>query len=211
MNILVFGASGGTGRQIVAHAVEAGHTVTAFVRDPATIANSGQVRVAQGDVRDAAAVAAAIAGEDAILSALGSRSLAKNDLLDRASENILAGMHAHGVRRLIVLGAAGALHDPGKYSSLWSRIGLRLLKATLLRNTMRDSAAQERRVEASDVDYTIVLPPELVDGASRGSYRVQLDGLPPGGRKIARADVAAFMVAQLTETRYLRKSPYLAY
>ncbi len=211
MRVLIFGASGGTGRELTTQALAAGHSVTVFVRDPATAPEPDRVQVVQGDVLDAASVAASLAGQDAVLSALGARSLAKSDLLERAITNILAGMKAQGVRRLIVLGASGALHDPNRYQSLTRKMLFAVLKNTMLKYPMRDSAAQERLIEASDVEYTVVHPPRLLDTPFTGKYRVQVDGLPPNSGEIARADVADFMVKQLVDRTFVHGGPYIAY
>lgn len=212
MKLVVFGASGGTGRALVSQALAAGHTVTAFVRNPESLAPADGLRIAVGDAGDAAAVAGAIAGQDAVLSALGARTLGKSDLLERASAHIVAGMEAHGVRRLIVLGAAGALHDARKHNpGLGNRLFFALIRNTFLKNAFADSAAQERRIEASALDYTIVHPPRLLDTPGVGTWRTEPDGLPPGGRQIAREDVARFMLAQLDDPRFVRGGPYIAY
>ena len=212
MNVIVFGASGGTGRELVKQLLAAGHAVTAFVRNVESIPLAPRLTIMQGDVLGAPEVASAIAAgpHDAVMTALGSRSLAEGDLLDRSSANIIAGMKAAGVRRLVVLGAAGALHDSGKYATAARRLFFKVLKGTLLKNPLQDSAAQERRVEASDLEYTVVHPPRLHDGPRTGRYRVMADGLPPAGDRIARADVADFMVKQLTDAQFVRRGPYIA-
>jgi putative NADH-flavin reductase len=210
MKIVIFGASGGTGQELVTQALAAGHEVSAFVRSPGSLPPRDGLRVIQGDALDRDAVVAAIAGQDAVLSALGARTLGKSDLLERAITYILEGMHAHGVRRLIVLGAAGALHDANRRQTLGRRIFFRIFASTMLRYPMADSAAQERRIESSDVEYTVVHPPRLLDTPRTGQYRVETDGLPPGGFQISRGDVAEFMLKQLTDRTYVRGGPYLA-
>ena len=101
MKLVIFGASGGMGQHLVQQALAQGHSVTAFARRPESIlaAPSPGLTVAQGDVHDAAAVSAVIAGNDAVLSGLGARDLGKSDVLEVGVRNILAGMAAHGVRR----------------------------------------------------------------------------------------------------------------
>jgi putative NADH-flavin reductase len=210
MKIVIFGASGATGKELVRQARDRGHGVTAFVRDPNKAAAIDQVRLVQGNARDAAAVSAAIEGTDAVVAALGSGSLGKSDLLQQTSFNIIAAMERHGVTRLIVLGGAGALHDAGRHQSLPSRVFLRLLLSTLLRNVARDQAAQEKQIEASGLDYTIVRPPFLKSGPATKQCRVDLDGLPAKWRPISRADVAAFMIGQLDDSSFVRRGPYLA-
>lgn len=209
MKIVVFGATGATGREIVRQALEQGHSVTAFVRHPEALAQFHDIRAVPGDVFDAAAVADAIAGHSAVFSALGARTLKKAPLLARAVPHIVAGMQRNYVRRLIVLGAAGVQPGFGKYQSALTRIGFWLAVHTILRYPFADQAAQERILAASDIDYTIVRPPRLFAG-DRGIYRVVPDALPPGGRRISRANVAAFMLQQLTDPRFHRQGPYIA-
>jgi putative NADH-flavin reductase len=210
MNIIVFGASGATGIELVRQARDRGHVVTGFVRNAKTAPAIDGIHVIEGDARDAAAVGAAIAGREAVLAALGARSLGKSDLLRESSANIIAAMERHQVRRLIVLGAAGALSDAAANQTLMGRLIMKLLMRTLLRNVSRDQAAQEGQIEASDLDYTIVRPPFLTNKPASGQYRVALDGLPARWAAISRSDVAAFMVAQLEDRAFVRKGPYLA-
>jgi putative NADH-flavin reductase len=212
MNLVIFGASGGTGQHLVQQALAQGHTVTAFARRPESIlaAPSPGLTVIQGDVHDAAAVSAVIAGNDAVLSGLGARSLGRSDVLEVGVRNILAGMAAHRVRRIIVLGASGAAADAAQHQGAGTRLLLKLISATILREPFRSQREQEGRLEASATDYTIVRPPRLLNGPFTGHCRVQEDGLPPGGVTINRADVADFMLRQLTDTAWIRKGPYVA-
>lgn len=209
MKVIIFGASGATGRELVRQAQQRGHAVTVFMRDT-SVSSSNGVRLIRGDARDANAVDAAVAGREAVLSALGSRSLGRSDLLEHSCRNIIAAMKRNRVERLIVLGMAGALRDAGSCQSFFGRNFLRLLLRTLLRNVAHDQAAQERQIEASNLKYTIVLPPFLTSRPASGRYRVELAGLPARWGPISRADVASFMVEQLDDVTFVRKGPYLA-
>jgi len=210
MKIIVFGATGATGREILRQAVEQGHSVSAFARNPEALGDQAGIRVIQGDVFDPVTVADAISGHRAVLSALGARTLKKTHLLSRAVPNIVAGMEQHYISRLIVLGAAGAQPGYGKYQNALSRIGIWLMAHTVLRHPFADQAAQERILAAGEIDYTIVRPPFLTNSPAARSYRVVPDALPPGGRSISRADTAAFMLLQLTDPRFHRQGPYIA-
>jgi putative NADH-flavin reductase len=212
MKVIIFGASGGTGQLLVQEALAQGHTVTAFARHPDSIlaAPAPGLTVVQGDVHNTSAVSAAIAGHDAVLSALGARTLGRSDLLEVSMRNILAGMTAHSVNRIIVLGASGAGKDAAQHQGIVTRLFLKLIEATLLREPFRSQQNQERLLQASKAQYTIVLPPRLLNRPAIGHYRVQEDGLPPGGRTIPRADVAEFMIRQLADTTWIRKAPYVA-
>jgi putative NADH-flavin reductase len=209
MKIIVFGATGGTGKLIVTQALAKGHSVTAFVRTIEGFPQDPHLRVIQGDVFDFGAVVDAVRGHRAVLSALGARTRKKEDILVRAIPHILEGMRQEYVNRLIVLGAAGAHRDYGRYQNALTRIALWTAKKTALKYPFIDQAAQERLIAASDVDYTIVRAPRLMDGPFTGKYRVLPDALPPGALRINRADVADFMLQQLTDPRFHRQGPYI--
>ncbi|HYV09018.1 MAG TPA: NAD(P)H-binding protein, partial [Thermoplasmata archaeon] len=126
---MVFGATGQTGRLLVERAVSAGHATTAFARVPARMGTAvGSVRVVQGDVLNAAAVGHAVAGQDAILSALGTAARGSPPVLPDGIRHILDAMEGHGVRRIVALSAAGALHEPA--GSALGGFGLALARAT---------------------------------------------------------------------------------
>jgi putative NADH-flavin reductase len=215
MKIIVFGATGRTGKEIVRQALEQGHTVTAFVRDPVPLTPPSGLpmglRLFKGNIFDPVAVSEAIDGHRAVLSALGGRTLKKENVLARAIPNILAGMDARYVQRIIALGAAGALYPAGKYQTGWFNLVLATAKSTFLRQPFADQAIQERLLEQSGMDFTIVRPPRLNDKAESQEVRVLPDGLPGGGWQIARADVADFMLLQLTDPRFHRQGVYISY
>lgn len=211
MRIVVFGASGGTGGELVRQGVALGHEVSAFVRNPESMARVSGIHLVVGDARNAVAVASSVQGQDAVLSALGSRTLRDSTLLPEAMTGILAGMRLHAVRRLIVLGAAGAW--PGASSKV-SGVGkaiVGLLRTTLLRQAFAAQRAMQTLIHASDTDWTIVQPPFLLNAPGRGTYRVDGNSLPPRGMRIARADVATFMLAQLDSAEWVRQSPFVTW
>jgi putative NADH-flavin reductase len=211
MKIIIFGASGLTGGELIAQGLARSLAVTGFVRRPGSLQAHPGLYIVVGDVFNADQVAAAIAGHDAVFATLGARSLGQSDLLERSMANILAGMERHGVRRLIVLGAGGALgakralRDQGALSRAFSG----LLVDTLLKNPMASQRAQYALIEASPADYTIVQPPRLTNRPATGSYRVQEAAFPPQMKATPRADVADFMLRQLKDQIWVRKSPFL--
>jgi len=212
MRILVFGASGGTGREIVRQALIRGDLeVTAFVRDPASLEPASRLRILQGDVLDADAVAAATQNQDAVLSALGGKNSANADLLQHAIPNIIAGMQSNGVRRLIVLSAAGAadMNEALRHQRMFAKVMFRTVAATVLSGPMHDHAAQERIVRDCELDYTIVHSARFSDEPVVGRYRVEEDALPAGATTISRSSVAEFMLDQLDTKKYVRKAPYI--
>ena len=203
MKIAVFGASGGTGREVVSQALEAGHEVTIFVRDPNVSGLARErVRIVVGDtLHDDAKVAEAVRGQDAVVSALGRRrSFKSEDLIRLSLQSIVSAMERNGVRRLILVSAFG-VGDSRRDAPLIPRIMHRLL----LTNLFADKKAAEDDLRRSSVDWTVVYPTLLTEGPRTRSYRVgerlELSGVP----KISRADVADFVVAQLASREYVRK------
>lgn len=200
MKLLVFGASGPTGRLIAADALAAGHRVTAFARRAATVFQKG-VAVACGDALDAGAVGAAVAGHEAVICALGVRSAHESPhLLERSLGAIVPAMQAAGARRLVVLSALG-VGGTRAQAPLLPCLMYRLLLGTIF----RDKAAGEAIVVASSLDWTLVYPPLLTNAPAQGACRagetLALTGFP----KIARADVARFMVDTLSSTAWVRR------
>ena len=202
--IVVFGPTGATGREIVSQALAQGHEVTAFARSPAKLAAAGdRWRVVTGSVtEDADKVAQAVRGQDAVISALGrGNSLSSQNLISRSVRVIVAAMHSEGVRRLIFVSAFG-VGESRRDAPLLPRIMYRLFLGRLF----ADKAAADDYLRRSDLDWTLVYPVLLTNGPATGRYRVgerlRLGALP----KISRADVAAFILTQLDDTAYLRKT-----
>lgn len=210
MKIVIFGASGGTGRELVRQGLVEGHAVTVFVRNPAAFTGGDRLRVVVGDARDAQAVAQAIPGQDAVLSALGG-TLGDDSLLPESMQAILAAMRQNGVKRLIVLGASGVWPGAARRLSPVAQLFLRVVQAMVLKKPFQAQRAMQMLIEASDTEWTVVQPPRLVHAAGRGQSRVDGEALPAGGTTIARADVASFMLAQLTSREWVKKSPYVAW
>lgn len=210
MKIVVFGASGRTGRELVRQGLAQGHEVTVFVRNPVAFTGHDRLRVVVGDARDAKAVALAIPGQEAVLSALGG-TLGDDSLLPQSMQAILAAMKQEGVRRLIVLGASGSWPGAARRLSPITQWVLRVVERTVLKQPFQAQRAMQMLIQASDTDWTVVQPPRLLDKPGRGQYRVDGEALPEGGTRIARADVAAFMLAQLTGAEWVRKSPFIAW
>ncbi|HWP36245.1 MAG TPA: SDR family oxidoreductase [Gemmatimonadales bacterium] len=202
--ILVLGATGGTGQQVVLQGLEQGHEVTAFVRSPERLtAKSDRLRVLRGDVtQDADALTAAVRGQDTVISALGvGTSFKPGALIARSVPLIVRTMESAGVRRLIFTSAYGV-------GETWQDLPLlpRIFGRTLLRHVYADKEAGERELRRSGLDWTLVHPVTLTDGPRTGRYRVgerlKLSGVP----RISRADVADFLLKQIDDRTYVRKS-----
>ncbi len=212
MKIALFGASGATGQLLTSLALTQGHHVTALVRNPATFPLAASVQVVQGNAFDRGAIRRTLEGADAVLSALGARSLGKEDVLERAVPLIIGEMEEIGLERIVVLGSAGALDTALDKQPGWRAwIVENLVYKTALKWPVASQRAQCQDLSQSGLDWTMVMPPMLTNGAPRGSYRVDGDALPPNGSRIARADVAAFMMQQLASSEWSRRGVYLSW
>jgi putative NADH-flavin reductase len=250
MKLVVFGASGGTGTRLVQQALQQGHLVTAFVRDPAKLQlTHANLRVVRGDVLQPDTVDKAVAGQDAVLSALGTRlpmrvvvpiilacqiivraiTLSRptalfvelgipilailvlsrrNTIVSEGTRNIVRAMEAAGIKRFVCESSLGVGDSKWKMGIVHNLVAIPLF----LRNIFADKEAQEQIIADSRLDWVIVRPGSLTNGPQRNVYRA---GSEVGNwfmpSRISREDVAAFMLKELTDGEYLRKTPGLAY
>lgn len=191
MKLVVLGATGGTGLELVRQAIERGHSVTAFVRSPDRLKQfRDRITVKHGDLLNSAELERVIQGHDAVLSGFGPRapvSKADANLLQQFAAALTTAMVHAGVRRVIVESVAFLFRDsivPPAY----------LLGRLLFPRTVADASAMERVFRESELDWTVVRPPELTDKPYTGKYRVREGHLPRFGFTISRADVADFMI-----------------
>ena len=205
MKVLVLGASGATGREVVRAVIAQDFDVTAFVRDPARLPVGGQrLRVVQGDVGDAAAVAGAVKGQDTVISALGvSRPLHADPVVVDGIRHTLHAMDEQGVARLVYLSFIGVRDSRSAAGPL-----IRFVARFPLRHEIADHETKEALIRASHCDWTIVRAPKLSNGEATGRFR---EGEDIAARSffpvLSRADVAAFMVRQLRDRTYVRRAP----
>jgi putative NADH-flavin reductase len=208
--ILIVGATGGTGRQLVAQALERGHVVTAFVRNPARLRiDHPRLRVVQGDVLDPAAVGAAMSGQQAVVSALGhKRFYAPTRILSAGTRNILQAMQTHGVTRLVCQTSLGIGDSAGRMGLYYTLFTI----PVILPFYFWDKTRQERLIAASAAEWVIVRPGSLTNAGPRGELR---HGRQVGSLlwtvRVSRADVAGFMLDQLASDTYLRAAPGVAW
>jgi putative NADH-flavin reductase len=193
MKLFVLGATGGTGRAMVASASQRGHAVTAFGRSQAP-APAASV---QGDVNDEKALAQAMAGHDAVLFTLGPRTLEPTTLYSTSMRATLAAMRAAQVKRLVAISRAilfpGAGGPPGAVMR-W-----------VLRHGNVDCAEMERLIVESDREWTIVRPPGLTNGRGRGRWRLAVNAMPSFGVFIARADIGTLSVELAEKGEHIRE------
>ena len=202
MHLAIFGATGGTGRAIVQQALEAGHSITALVRDPVRLASSdARLHLVQGNVLNPPDVARTVTGADAVIVTLGNTADNPEMVVSRGTEIILQAMQAQGIRRIIVVSSIGVGDSKDQVPFVF-----KLFMRTVLRKAMEDKEAQEALLRASDLEWTIVRPGGLTDGPATGNYHAGVDPAIKAGQ-VARADVAAFVLAQLDDRQYVRKAP----
>jgi putative NADH-flavin reductase len=153
-----------------------------------------------------------VEGADVVLSALGARSLRKEEVLERAVPLIVAAMQKAGVKRIIALGSAGALSDSLKKQPAWRRWFVQnIVYNTFLKWPVASQIAQWGTLSASGLDWTMVMPSMLVNSPGRGVYRVDGDALPRHGMRISRSDVADFMMLQIGNRQWVGKGAYIAW
>lgn len=207
MKVTVLGATGRTGRLVASMATEAGHEVTALVRDPSKLAGTKVQRVVQGDATDAAEVNTAVAGADAVVSTLGHVTGSPKDLLAKSAANVIAGMRKQEVRRLVLLSASEAIADPADRPPIGHRL-VRGLMRLGMNDILSDTLLEQRLVEESGLDWTFVRAGRLTDGP-RTVYRV--GALVSGaGLSVSRVDVAHFMLRCVAEGGNVKSRPYLS-
>ncbi|MFK4269189.1 NAD(P)-dependent oxidoreductase [Streptomyces milbemycinicus] len=189
MRITVFGATGGTGQHLVNQALEAGHHVTAVVRDPARLqqADHPRLEAVKADLQHLKAITEAVKGQDAVVSALGPRGKDDITVCSDGARAIITAMRATDSRRLIVVTASGHIVDEG--DGPFTRGMVKPMLRRFLRDGFADFARTDQAVKASGLDWTIMRPPRLTDGRRR-AYRTATDRNVRGGITIARADLA---------------------
>jgi uncharacterized protein YbjT (DUF2867 family) len=205
MRVLVLGATGGTGREIVRQAGAKGHSVVALVRSKTKAQDLVGAELVEGDARDGAAFARALDGCSGVVSALGTTlsPFREVTLLSTATRALVKAMDGQGTRRLVCITGLGAGDSRGHGGFLYDKLILPLA----LRNVYNDKNRQEAIVRASELDWVLVRPVVLTDKPGKGRVRATTNLSDVHGGTIARADVAAFVVEQLTSDEWLKRTP----
>ena len=209
MNLLIIGATRGIGRQLVDQALASGHGVTALARHPERLAiEHERLRKVQGDILDAQSLSGAMAGQNAVCCAIGVKTpWEQPGVFAKGIERLLAAMKAVAVRRLVCVTGIGAGDSRGHGGFFYDRVFLPLA----LKSIYADKDRQEALIRAADLDWTIVRPSILTNGPLTGRYRVLTDLAGVTAGRISRADVAHFMLQEISANRYLRQTPLLTY
>ncbi len=196
MNILVIGAARGVGRHLAEQAMAHGHHVTGLVLDPLGAGFSGRnLRLVGGTIVSPAAVAEAVKGQDAVCITIGiGPTRAPVDVFSRGTEVVLSAMRHARVHRLVCVTGIGAGDSRGHGGRLYDRI----VQPLLLHSIYADKNRQETLVRASDVNWTLVRPGFLTNRPGTGRYRVIADLTGVIARKISRADVASYLLHEIS-------------
>lgn len=207
MKLLLLGATGPTGRHLLDQALDAGHDVTALVRNARRLAiRHPRLAAVIGDATDAPTLEEAVRGKDAVLSALGAGNSLHSELASRAMTALIPVLKAQAVKRIILLSAFG-VGESVKQASLMQKLFYR----TLLRRIFADKAKADAMLQASKLDWTLVNPTLLTNGPRTGKYRTGERLVMRGMAKISRADVAGFMLAQLATDEWIRRTAVISY
>ena len=217
MHIVIFGATGVTGRYLVEQALDQGYDVTAFARNPAVVTTRHvRLSIVRGDVFDPATVQEAVANQDAVLCTIGGHDRLRVALSGHPREpglctigtrNILDAMKTLGVSRLICLSACGIGDSKGRIPVIFRNVIFPLL----MKEEYEDKEAQEQLIRHSTLDWTIVRASRLTNGPRRGRYRMQSSLEFSLQSRISRADVADCMLRQLTDSTFRHTCLELSY
>lgn len=203
MRIVVFGATGSVGKLAVEALLKDGHEVVAFARRPDRLGlDHPGLTLHRGDAARFADVAPALVSAEAAVVALGAGASRKSRIRSEGTLNVILAMQAAGVKRLICQSTLGAQESWANLNFFWKRI----MFGAVLAPVFRDHELQEKLVEASGLDWTIVRPSAFTDGPATGTYR---EAFPASARlklKISRADVAAFLARQMRDDSYLHRA-----
>ncbi len=209
MKLLVLGATGGTGKAIVRAAQTAGHEVTILVRTPEKAQDLSGARVIAGNALDPKAVAEALTGCDAVISALGTpvSPFKEVRLLSSATRILVDEMHKQGVSRLLAITGMGAGDSAGHGGFFFDRV----FKPLMLRRVYQDKDRQEAIIRESGLAWTIVRPSVLNDKPAKGQVRAMVDLTDFHGGTISRVDVARFILDELAARRWENASPLISW
>jgi uncharacterized protein YbjT (DUF2867 family) len=211
LQVTVFGATGKIGRHVVDQLLAAGHTVTAYARNPSKLPTTQpNLTVIQGGLNDPAGIGRAVAGADAVISALGPslRRGATGTPVSDGTRTIVTAMQAAGARRFIGL-ATPSVADPRDRPTLKSKL-LPVLARLALPNALTELRGMTDAVTSSELDWTIARITSPNDQPATGTIRSGFLGRDKVGSAMTRADIARFLISQLTDTTYHRAAPAIS-
>ncbi len=200
MKVALFGATGGTGREVLSQGLAKGYVFSALARSPETLERAQGLEVIGGDVRDLSAVERCLTGADAVICVLGSHGGAE-PVEAEGTRQIIDGMQRLEIKRLIAVTSLGVGDSRDQVPTFF-----RVIMQLTLKKIMAAKEAQEQLIRDSGLNWTIVRPGGLTDGPATGAYLSGTDKSIKATR-VSRADVADFVLQQLIDDRYLRQAP----
>ena len=208
MKLTVFGATGGTGLQVIEQGLAAGHEIRAVVRDATRLPDRPGLEVVVADVMDPTAIEEAVTGRDAIISAIGSRDgRGPTTVCADSARSIVTAMHRAGTQRLIVVSGTGPF-DEGEGPGM--RYVIKPIGRRFLKHVFADFVEMEKVVRASGLDWTIVRPPRLTDKPLSGRYRTRRDLNMHRNFTVSRADVAHLILDACADSNTYDAALYIA-
>ena len=209
MKFTIFGATVGTGKQLIEQALAAGNHVVAYVRNPSKLEFKHKyLTIVEGELADQMMIEQVVSGADAVISVLGPRGDSKYKPITRGMQNIIDAMNKYGVRRLIVSSTL-SLKDPNDLPDFKAKVLVNLVKFTM-RAVYEEIISVAETVRKSDLDWTILRLTTLNNNPKSGRVRVGYLGKGEVGLRISSADLAEFMLKQVKNTKYLQHSPVIS-
>jgi putative NADH-flavin reductase len=209
VRLAIFGATGRTGRHLVVQALDRGHELRLLARRPGKVVVSDlRLSVVIGDVLEPAACHQVVDGAEAVVSTIGPGDTVRpTTVYSAGTTNVVRAMRAAGVPRLVCVSSTGPVMraDPG------SRLLAKLILPAILRYPYADMRRMEDIVRDSGLEWVLVRATKLTEGRATGCFRVATGQTPRGGWRISRADLATFVLDQLTSDEYVQQSPAIAY
>ena len=204
MKIIVFGANGRTGQEVIEQAISSGIEVTAFVRNADNIkVKSDKLSIVVGQATKYEDVKNAMEGHDVVISCIGGDGSKVSTTITDITKNIVDAMNETGVKRIAQVASAG-VH--GELKGIMGKI-----VSFMLKNPLKDHAGAYSKLKEGGVNYTLARPMSLTEGVFTGVYREAEEGIPDKARNISRADVAHFLLKAIQDDKYIGKSIGLAY
>jgi len=209
-NILVFGASGGTGLEVVEQALEAGHKVTAILRHPDKFPiRHEQLRIIKGDVLNSITYENTFFGMDVVISCLGTRNREATVVYSQGVTNILQAMQKVGMDRIICL-SAGAVEIAPNTSFLMKFLIKNILQK-LFKYSYADMLLMEGILHGSNLNWTVIRPPRLLNGDRTGKYRTSINEIIPNMSSLNRADLADYIIHHLDDEKTYKSKVEISY
>lgn len=207
-HIIIFGATGKTGKELVKQALEKEYIVTAFVRNSGKLNTQHKnLSIFEGDVLKTDKVKEAMINQNVVICSLGASGMDKSYLRTRGTKNIIEAMNELQKKRFICQSSLG-FADTKEMLPWYMKY---IIVPLFLKNAFKDHLTQEKEIEKSNLDWTIIRPANLTNGERTGNYKIGFSTDEKVKLKISRADVAEFMISQVSDNRFIQKKIELSY